>query len=342
MKSFRITADDAGQRLDKYVKRRLPLAAESFAYKMLRKKNIVVNGKKADPKLLLRENDEVVFFLSDETFGKFSGVTATKGEVFEEAFRELSVLSESIIYEDGQILIIDKPAGVLVQKAEKEDVSVNEWLIGYLLQTGGITKEDLVYFKPAAVHRLDRNTSGLLILAKTLLAERELTKAFREDRIEKYYRLIVAGQVPKNGAIEGYLKKDEKANTVTFSKEEVPGSKYSKTEYERLSDDKLGACCFPDTNTLSYVEAKLLTGRSHQLRVHFASTGHPILLDPKYGNEKINRRVAEKLPADMEKRQLLHSFRIRFPALPEALSDLSKREVECAVPAIFDLVMNEN
>ncbi|MBO5564115.1 MAG: RluA family pseudouridine synthase [Lachnospiraceae bacterium] len=335
MRSFQIATGDAGQRLDKYIKRLLPSAAGSFPYKMLRKKNIVVNGKKAEGDYLLQEGDEVRFYLAEETFLKLSQSETAGIEEYAHALAALKELRDAIVYEDEAVLILNKPAGVLSQKADRDDISVNEWLTGYLLEKGEATKESLSYFKPTATHRLDRNTSGLLVCAKTLSAEREMTRLFREDGIEKYYRLVVLGQVPVSGSIEGYLLKDEKTNTVTFSKEEVPGSKYSRTEYVRLSREVSTACCSNDYDTVSLVEARLLTGRSHQLRVHFASAGHPILFDPKYGNEERNRAAEKKLPKGMPKRQLLHCHKLVFPALTGSLSALSEREIVSREPEVF-------
>ena len=160
MISTRITTNEAGQRFDKYLKKLLKDAPDSFIYKMLRKKNIVLNGKKAYGKERLCLDDEVKLFLADGTFEKFGGKSAYCPfdiTPYEQAYHELNDLS--IIYEDDNILIVNKPAGILSQKSKPEDVSINEWLTGYLLFSKCITAETLSTFKPSVCNRLDRNTS---------------------------------------------------------------------------------------------------------------------------------------------------------------------------------------
>ncbi|MDE6700251.1 MAG: RluA family pseudouridine synthase, partial [Acetatifactor sp.] len=164
MQEITVGTNQAGQRLDKFLHKCLPEAQNSFLYKMLRKKNITLNGKRAEGRELLQQGDVVRMFFAEETFLKFSGQSG-KSEYLK-AYRQLEDIS--VIYEDKERVILNKPAGVLSQKAKDSDLSLNEWLIGYLLETGAITAGELCTFKPSVCNRLDRNTSGLVLCGKTL------------------------------------------------------------------------------------------------------------------------------------------------------------------------------
>ena len=186
-----IAKSDAGQRLDKYLKRQLRDAQNGFLYKMLRKKNIVLNGKKATGSELVCENDEVTLFLSDETYAKFGGVPKASGKTavdvtpYQEAYFKLKGME--IVFENDDVLVVNKPAGILSQKADAADLSANEWLIGYLLKAGFLSRESLQTFKPSVCNRLDRNTSGLLVCGKTLAGSRYLSSIVRDKSLQKYY-----------------------------------------------------------------------------------------------------------------------------------------------------------
>ena len=172
MQLLTIGKNQAGQRLDKYLKKALPGAGTGFLYKMLRKKNITLNGKKAEGKEILTEGDEVKCFFSEETFASLSGTkSAEDTSDYRKAYRLLRDVC--VIYEDDDILLLDKPAGVLTQKAKPEDLSLNEWLIGHLLETGAIKEADLATFHPSVCNRLDRNTSGIVLCGKTLAGSQD-------------------------------------------------------------------------------------------------------------------------------------------------------------------------
>ncbi len=207
MQVVKITKNEAGQRLDKLLAKYLNLAGKSFIYKMLRKKNITLNGKKCDGSEKLSEGDEVKLFLSDETIEKFS-------EVKIQGTRKLDV-----VYEDDDIILINKPSGMLSQKAKETDESLVEYLIQYLLDGGKLTKEDMRQFKPSVCNRLDRNTSGIVIAGKSLPGLQLMSEAIKKERtIGKYYLCIVKGSVAGPKEIDGYLKKNEKTNQVTVLK----------------------------------------------------------------------------------------------------------------------------
>lgn len=315
MQEIKVTANEAGQRLDKLLAKYLNEAPKSFLYKMLRKKNIVLNGKKATGNEKLVCGDSVKLFLADETIAKFSHtvIQKTKGTL-------------DILYEDSDVLVINKPVGMLSQKAEAKDRSVVEYLITYLLESGQLTEKNLRSFKPSICNRLDRNTSGLLVCGKSLKGLQRMGEIFRERSMKKFYRCIVAGEVKEAVHIQGYLVKDEKTNRVSISRTEVPGSQPIETEYrpiERLRRSTL-------------LEVHLITGRTHQIRAHLASEGHPILGDYKYGTEAINRYYKERYQLSS---QLLHAYRLEMPDKIEGLEQLAGKIFLAPLPKKFEQIV---
>ena len=294
MKEIVINENEAGQRLDKFLGKLLKEAPASFYYKMLRKKNIVLNGKKATGNEKLTAGDSVKLFLSDETFEKFAGKRQTN-----DLAASVPNIALEIVYEDHDVLAINKPAGMLSQKAKKEDISANEYILQYLLESGTITRESLHTFKPSVCNRLDRNTSGILVAGKTLNGLQQMSKAFRERSMEKYYLAIVAGHISKPRRIEGFLKKDGVNNQVTILSEPSNDAKPIITEYRPL---KL-------VGQVTLLEVHLITGRSHQIRAHLASIGHPIIGDVKYGDRGVNEHFRRQAGI---RSQMLHAYRIVF------------------------------
>lgn len=320
MKSFQINNNEAGQRFDKYLKKLLSQAPGSFVYKMLRKKNITLNGKKADGSEKLNIGDEVKLFFSDETFEKFTALEnsttiGNSGSIAE----KYPCIPLDIVYEDDDILVINKPVGMLSQKATPSDISANEYIIGYLLKNKSITKEELVTFHPSICNRLDRNTSGLLIAGKSLNGLQNMAKQLNNRSMEKYYRCLVKGKITGEQLIEGWLKKDEKSNSVKIYKEEVSDSKYIKTGYKAVEKFSFSDNNIKETYTL--LEVHLITGRSHQIRAHLASIGHPIVGDSKYGDRKVNTKFAKEVGIHS---QLLHAYRMKFEDGREVTATLSK------------------
>lgn len=314
MREFTITSNEANQRFDKYLKKLLCNAPGSFIYKMLRKKNIVLNGKKADGTEKLNAGDGVKLFLSEETFEKFSGTAKTSTE-FEELKKLSNLLKQGkpelkVVYEDVHVVIINKPSGMLSQKARPEDISANEYLLAYLIGKGELTEEMLRTFRPSVCNRLDRNTSGLLLAGKTLEGLQQMAEALKQRSVQKYYRCIVAGEVKQASYLKGWLKKDEKTNQVTVLRElpeeqpmgELRGEKFLpiETEYRPLQVLK----------GYTELEVHLITGRSHQIRAHLASVGHPIVGDLKYGKKQVNDRFKKEVQVTS---QLLHAYRMVFP-----------------------------
>ncbi|NLL77609.1 MAG: RluA family pseudouridine synthase [Clostridiales bacterium] len=329
MKQIVIKENEAGQRLDKYLHKYFKEAPSSFIYKMLRKKNIILNDKKAAGSEKLFIGDEIRLFLSEETIGKMSGNTLDplNGsphfgiEEYKAAYDKYNRLE--IIYEDHHILIVNKPAGILTQKATADDLSLNEWFIGYMLSHEEITKEELRTFKPSVCNRLDRNTSGMIICGKTLPGSQKMNELLNNRGLHKFYRLYVKGKVTDASLIDGYLIKDEKKNTVKVSsKQFFDNASYIKTKYEplKIQEDK------------TLLEVELITGKTHQIRAHLASVGHPLLGDYKYGDKTFNDLYKKKYKI---KSQLLHAYRLEFPELNGEFEEISGRIFTATEPEIF-------
>ncbi|MDD6615269.1 MAG: RluA family pseudouridine synthase [Lachnospiraceae bacterium] len=311
MKLLLVSTNEAGQRLDKLLVKYLNEAPKSFIYKMLRKKNITLNGKKASGSELLVLGDEVRLFFSDETFDKFHTST------YQKASRKLDIL-----YEDDHILLINKPAGMLSQRADGPEQSLVEYLITYLIESKAMTQEQLASFHPSVCNRLDRNTSGIVVAGKSLTGLQEMSRLLGERTMHKYYRCIVSGRMTGNCRLNGYLKKNHGTNQVQILKAPEDGALPIETEYRVLA--------YGEGVTL--LEVLLITGRSHQIRAHLASIGHPIIGDPKYGKQGTNERYSR---AYHIRYQLLHAYRLEFPDIEGTLSYLSGKSFTAPVPEIY-------
>lgn len=375
MKEFEIKSHEAGLKLDKYLSRILSEAPKSFLYKMLRKKNIVLNDKKADGRETLCKGDNIKIYFSDETFEKFSGGKLLSGSTHpvsenigfskdpsENSFQNVSgkdnnrkmnassrieetvqglnknrsqiakniskeksrnqdseknAVFPEIIYEDSDILILNKPSGMLSQKAVPSDYSANDFVLDYLLNSGQLTKEDLYTFKPSICNRLDRNTSGILIAGKSMHGLQTMGQLLKSRNLQKYYLCLVQGTVSEKQHIRGYLKKDHASNKVTVKKQPFAQADPIETSYEPIQT----------VGNVTLLKVHLITGRSHQIRAHLASMGHPILGDYKYGNRKQNDRLKKETGiAD----QMLHASELILP---------DGRKFEAPVPESFQKVL---
>lgn len=303
MKEFIIDNKSEGQRFDKYLLRILNNANSSFIYKMLRKKNITLNDMKAEGKEILKPGDSIKIWFSDETFLKFSNPGDIITEIKNNKKNEVTSNKLNIVYEDNNVMIINKPVGILSQKADKDDISLNELIIDYLLSTKQITEDDLLIYKPSTVNRLDRNTSGLIVAAKNLKAAQILSEGFKERTIEKYYQCLVHGDVFEGKRIEGYLTKDTKTNKVFISDNKSEDSSYILTEYHPVKRQ----------DNMSFLEVHLITGKTHQIRAHLASEGFPLCGDKKYGVK------------DRFKYQCLNCSKVVFPHYDEILEEISEK-----------------
>lgn len=320
MRELKIAENESGQRLDKFLGKFMKEAPKSFLYKMLRKKNITLNGKKATGQEKLNTGDSVKLFLSEETIEKFS-----ERESFSVPVKETEKLD--ILYEDRNVLLMNKPVGMLSQKAKETDVSAVEHLLGYLLHSGQIRQEDLKTFHPSVCNRLDRNTSGILAAGKSLVGLQELSRLFKERSLAKYYLCPVIGTVKFPESVKGYLHKDEKSNRVRILKSEIQGSSYIETAYRPLA--------FGENITL--LEVHLITGKTHQIRSHLAYIGHPIIGDYKYGNRQVNERYRREYGLT---HQLLHAYRLEMPKLEGPLANLSEKIFSAEPPELFQRICN--
>ncbi len=336
MKKIVVSKNEAGQKLLKLLAKYLNTAPQSFLHKMLRKKNITLNGKKADGSELLRETDEVCLFLSEETILSFQGkkvndsTEVERKENVKPKVRKPWELSQiRIVYEDEDVLILNKPVGVLSQKAVPEDYSLNEWVIDYLLTEGWLTEDAMQTFRPGVCNRLDRNTSGLITAGKSLVGLQTLSALFKERTVHKDYFCIVCGTVKKASSLKGYLEKDARTNKVTVeAKKCSEDSSYIETEYTPVTAN--------DRYTL--LRVRLITGKTHQIRAHLASVGHPLIGDTKYGNTKVNRMLKEAFGVS---NQLLHAAYLEFPKQMETCKGLAGAVFTAPVPELFETVARE-
>ncbi|MGN0538635.1 MAG: RluA family pseudouridine synthase [Candidatus Fimenecus sp.] len=305
MKSFIINKNDADQRLDKFISKTVPLLPKTLMYKYIRIKRIKINGRRAEISTRLNMGDTVDMYINDEFFEK----TPEKYD-FLKASKNLN-----IIYEDENIILCDKKVGVLSHPDDNEYIDT---LIGrikrYLYENGEYQPDDENSFTPALVNRIDRNTGGIVIAAKNAETLRILNQKMKDRELHKFYLCIVHGELEqKSGTLSGYLVKDESKNKVTVSKNARQGAKEIRTKYKVLDCD----------GSLSLVEVELLTGRTHQIRAHFASIGHPLLGDGKYGTNAQNKKYGYK-------KQFLYSYKLVFDFTTDAgiLNYLNHREFE--------------
>ncbi|MCX4328785.1 MAG: RluA family pseudouridine synthase [Lachnospiraceae bacterium] len=324
MQVLKVTSQDEGQRLDKFLGKFMPGAPKSFFYKMLRKKNIVLNGKKAEGMERIVKGDEIKFFLSD---GTVEGFKKEKNAPDTEPANIKNM--PGIVYEDNDILIINKPVGMLSQKAGKNDISVVEYINAYLKKQnpGGNAYS---VFNAGICNRLDRNTSGLIVAGKTIKGLQCMNNIFSQREVKKYYLCIVKGKVEHNERLEGYLVKNVKHNNVTITDYETEGSSKIITEYRPLQYGKLGS------NIYTLLKVHLVTGKSHQIRAHLKSAGHPLAGDAKYGHKDLYQIFKREFGL---KHQLLHSWKLEFGISGNVPVKYQHMVFEAPVPKEFADIM---
>ncbi len=323
MREIIINKNEAGQRFDKLLFKYFNAAPASFVYKMLRKKNITLNNKKSDGKDKLAVGDCVKIFMTDETIDKFrsSKNIGASGKATHK-------ISLDVVYEDENVIIVNKPAGVLSQKAKKNDISMNEYIIEYLLDTKQLSENELETFKPGICNRLDRNTSGLLIAGKSLLGLQVMSDMLKDRTFGKYYITVVSGEINGKTKIKGYLAKDSKSNKVKIYDKPLKDSSYIETEYE----------CLKTNGKYTILKVKLITGKPHQIRAHLASVKHPIIGDTKYGRADINEIFRKKCGV---KYQLLHAWQLKFDEMPDEFKKIEHETFEAKIPQLFENVFSE-
>lgn len=360
MREINVSTNEAGQRLDKLLRKYLKNANTSFIYKMLRKKNIVLNDKKAEGKEILNLGDSVKMYFSEETFATMTGRTGQNSgsaEENREAAASASAQTASagkssaqtrrgassgncserrekrafdvegfrkhIVYEDENLLVLNKPTGWLSQSDGSGLPSVNELCLQYLMATGALTETQLQTFKPGIANRLDRNTSGLILFGKTLPALQALAGLLRDRTMEKYYLAIVCGDIDHAQRIDGYLAKDERTNRVEIRPQPFPDAVEIHTAYEPLKR----------STDYTVLKVHLITGKTHQIRAHLRAIGHPIIGDPKYGRKDAN---AYYRTHGGVKSQLLHAWELHFPEILDGpLRNLAGRTITADPPKEF-------
>lgn len=328
MKEILVTKEYAGGRMDKLVLKFLDRAPAGFVYKMLRKKNIVLNEKKAKGSEILKENDRICLYLADETIAKFQSADAraqTDGDLSGQteslsSKTDLEFFRNRIVFEDENLLAVNKPEDMLSQKANRSDRSLNDLVQEYLANTA--------LFTPGISNRLDRNTSGIVLAGKNPAAARELNRAIRERDLEKYYLCLVKGRIETEETLDGWLVKNEKTNRVRIVRAQESGGVRIVTSYRPLAGGR-------DTTLL---EVKLVTGKSHQIRAHLASIGHPVIGDPKYGDKSRNAQDRKRYGLTG---QFLHAHRIVFCRMREPLSYLNGSEIKAALPELFAHILKD-
>lgn len=309
MREINIDKNDSNQRLDRFLNKYLPKASKSLINKYIRTKKIKINKKRANVNDILKENDKIQIYIYEEVLSEYED-----NRVYTSLDYNLD-----IVYEDKNIAIINKPSGVLSHAAVKEDYGDNivDNFIKYLIKTKQYNPRLEQSFVPALSNRLDRNTSGLLIGCKNKECLLEINNAIKSREIEKYYITICKGLL-KDTIIKSNIEKKSE-NEMRISKD---GGKESRTEI-KLLDFK---------NNYSIVEINLITGRTHQIRVHLQSIDHPIIGDNKYGDSKINQHFRKEFNL---KNQLLHAYKLKFKGLSKSLEYLNNREFYAKLPKNF-------
>lgn len=320
MEQIFIDGKSENQRLDKYLKRYMPNAKAGFLYRMLREKKIKVNGGKADGSYILKRGDSLCIYFSNETLNKFKGDSSDRKTVLSDDFD----FASGIIYEDEDVLLFNKPAGLLSQSDAKGGFSACEYLIEYLRKYESLSDDYLRIYRPSAVNRLDRNTSGLLICAKTLAAAQELSEMLKGRSLKKQYLALVYGHIEKRQDVQAYLKKDAGSNTVEISAQPKAGFDAIHTVYEPIG--------YMPGATLLAVD--LITGKTHQIRAHLNSLNHSVVGDKKYCSKKDNSTEIKL------KRQFLHSYRLTFPVIKGRLGSLSGKSFAAPLPAELKNVLS--
>ncbi len=305
MHELTIGKNDGGQRLDKFLTKALPDLPQSLLYRSIRTKKIKRNRKRCAPSEILAEGDVLQLFLPEEFFGKGEDVTSSLAAITPHLH---------ILYEDDNILLLDKPAGIPVHEDEgNRTQNLLVHLQAYLWQKGEYDPTAEQSFAPALCNRIDRNTAGIVIAAKTAEALRVMNEKIKAREIDKYYLCAVHGRpTPPSATLSGWLLKNEATKTVRVYDSAPPrGALTIRTGYETLAT----------TGDLTLLRVTLYTGRTHQIRAHLAHIGHPLLGDGKYGKNAVDKRAGYK-------HQALVAYRLRFSfrGEPTVLEYLNGRE----------------
>ncbi|MDY6065865.1 MAG: RluA family pseudouridine synthase [Finegoldia sp.] len=315
MKHIEIDERNSGQRLDRFISKLMPKMGKNMVQKFIRTKKIKVNKKRSEADYILKDTDIVNIYIYDEVIEKYQDKRVYTADDF----------NLKVVYEDDDIIIIDKPAGILSHAADKKDYGKNivDMMVSYLIKRGAFVPAKDSTFTPALVNRLDRNTAGLILGAKTYDSLKYFNELFKRREVTKLYESLVAGRL-STGIIDLSLQKDEDKN---ISKVGQAGKK-SMTKI--ISAEDLGG--------YSLVRIDLLTGRTHQIRAHLAAINNPIIGDIKYGDKKVNSYFQKKYGLN---HQLLHSYKLIFPEKMEKYRHLEGRKFVSKRDSKFDQILKD-
>ena len=310
-----IGINEAGQRLDKFLRKLLKDVPLSAIYKVIRKGDVKINGVKAKEKYSLVQGDIVTI----------RNIESKKEEGLK--FQNVKADFKST-YEDTNMLLLEKWPGVLVHSDKKKgEPTLTDYVLTYLYEKGDYTPEQELTFTPASCNRLDRNTSGIVIFGKNFDSLKALNEMIRERKIKKYYCALVKGRV-KDGIYEAYISKNSEENRSKVFKDMKPDTKRIAMEVKTIQSN----------GGFSFIEIELLTGRSHQLRAHLSFLGNPIIGDSKYGDKTLNAYFENKFALHF---QYLYAYKVVFKNCPESLSYMENKTITEALPPIFKKIKND-
>lgn len=313
MIKIKINENDQGQRIDRFLLKYMDKAPKGFIQKMIRKKRIKLNSKRAYPEDILKLNDEINFYLSEETIDKFKS----------DIIKVKSNIKLDIIYEDNNIILINKKKGDISHSNTEDERSISNALINYLIEKNEYNPKTEKTFTPAISNRLDRNTSGIIIASKNYNTLKTINKAIKEQNVDKYYKALVYGKINKEMILEDYLIKENKDNKVEIFNENILNSKKIITKVKPVE--------FNENYTL--LEIELITGRTHQIRAHLNYIGHPIVGDKKYGEKFYNKDFNLKS-------QFLFAYKIIFNNLENDLEYLNGKIFEIPLESDYKEIIS--
>lgn len=315
MKEIKITENEAQQRLDRFLRKYLPDYKLGDIYKLFRNKKVKVNSKREKENYMLQLDDVIQLYIAG-------------GE--DSAPKEIVVIPAKpveVVYEDDNLLLVNKPFGVLTHPDQPRDRdTLIDRALYHLSQQEGYTLSPT--FTPATCNRLDRNTGGIVVVAKNYTSLKAVNKLIRERGIQKLYLCVVKGVIKEAGEVKNFLLKDQEQNKVEILEQQEEGAKGVHTKYRPLATD----------GTYSLMEVELITGRAHQIRAHFASMGHPIVGDAKYGDPKTNQIFFEKFKL---KHQFLYAYRLAFKESEEGLDYLKGKSFQSKLPDSFEKIRQQ-
>ncbi|MCD8209228.1 MAG: RluA family pseudouridine synthase [Coprobacillus sp.] len=320
MREFVITKPESGQTLEKYVRKLLKNAPLSFIYKTFRKGDIKVNNKKAKKDVILQDNDVVKIYINEEAFDSF----LPNSDIIPS-----DVIREWIVYEDENILAVNKPKGILVTEADTTiEKSLDQLVLEYLYLKGEYDPNSSPTLKPGPAHRIDRNTSGIVLFGKNISALQALFTMMKDKKaLSKKYYALVDGVILNEGEVDAPLLKDAETNTVRVASYKE-GAKSATTKYKPIKV----------YGNYTLLDVSLLSGRTHQIRVHLSYISHPIIGDSKYGNFERNKFFKEKYGL---KSQFLEAYSLTFNHPPMPLEYLSGQTIEVPLSKEYQEILNQ-